>query len=217
MENVLHWAEEHPWLAGGISLGIVLLVLWLLGFFSSSSTSQTSDTGQSNLAAAYYAAEAAQTTAATQLQMATVQYGAQTAIDAQDDNAAVAIAGTQANMYSTLGQQNASTETALGNDQLLASDNANDDALQASNTAYADELTADQQSIYGAETVAAINSILPAEFAAGGGTVGLGAAGSLQVTGTTPSPAELLAAGYSTSSPIYNQALGYGLVPGVQE
>jgi hypothetical protein len=104
MENVLHWAEEHPYWAGGITLGLVFLLLWLFGFFGSSSSSSSS--GQSNLAAAYYAAEAAQTTAATQLQMATVAYGNQTAQVGLQANAAEAIAQTQANAATTINGQN---------------------------------------------------------------------------------------------------------------
>jgi hypothetical protein len=103
MENVLHWAEEHPWVAGGVTLGAVFLLLWLFGFFGSSSSASSSG---SNLAAAYYAAEAAQTTASTQLQMATVAYGNQTAQTQIQANAAEAIATTQAGAATTINGQN---------------------------------------------------------------------------------------------------------------
>lgn len=132
MNDVLAWAEEHPWLAGGLTLGVVFLLLWLLGFFSSSSSASS---GTNNLAAAYYAAEAAQTTAATNLQMATVQYGNQTAQAQIQANAATAIAATQYGAATTINGQNASVATALGNDQLIATQNSNDDALAAANTA----------------------------------------------------------------------------------
>lgn len=134
MEGVYEWAKQHPWAAGLLTLGAIFILLWLLGFFGSSSSSTTSS-NSNNLAAAYYQAEAAQTTAGTQLQMATEAYAAQTAQDQIQATAATGIATTQANMYTTIGGQNAGVETALGNDQLLASDNANDDALAASNTA----------------------------------------------------------------------------------
>lgn len=136
MNDVLHWAEEHPWLAGGLTLGVVFLLLWLLGFFSSSSSASS---GTNNLAAAYYNAEAAQTTAATQLQMATVMYGNQTAQTQIQANAAQAIAATQYGAATTINGQNATAATTISNtgnnDQLLATINSNNDALSAANTA----------------------------------------------------------------------------------
>lgn len=166
MDNALSWIEEHPWLAGAIGLGGLLILLWLLGFFSSS-TSQTSS--NNGLAAAYYNAEAAQTTAGTQLQMATEAYAAQTAQDQIQANGAEAIASTTAGMYTTIGQQNASTTTALGNDQLLASENSNNDALAASNTAAMYGYQTAQAGYQAANFQTVLNTIAPQELAAYGG------------------------------------------------
>lgn len=141
--EILEWAKQHPWAAGLLTLGAVFILLWLLGFFGSSSSSSTSSSGN-NLAAAYYAAEAAQTTAGTQLQMATEYYTNQTAQDQIQATAAQGIATTQANMYTTIGQQNASASTTINaqdnataaayyNDQLLASENSANDAVQTAN------------------------------------------------------------------------------------
>lgn len=172
MENILHWAEEHPWLAGGLTLGAIFILLWLLGFFGSSSSS-TSSNG-SNLAAAYYNAEAAQTTAGTQLQMATVAYGAQTAQTQTQANAAVAIAQAQAGAATTINGQNASAATninasndattgTLAWDSLLSSNHSADDALAAvENTNYYTNATANTQAMYGYNTTVSNN--LAGEF-----------------------------------------------------
>ena len=119
MEEVLKWIEDHPILAAVLGIGGLLLILWLLGFFSKPST------GSANLAGAYYAAEAAQTTAATQLQMATVQATNDTAkaglqaqaaqaIAATNANAAMNIAATQGTTATTLGYYQADTAKTLG-------------------------------------------------------------------------------------------------------
>lgn len=166
MENALHWVEEHPVIAAVIGVGGVFVLLWLLGFFSSSSSSSSSS--GTNLASAYYNAEAAQTTASTQLQMATEMYGAQTAQDQIQANGAEAIAATQANMYTTLGQQSAGTTTALGEDQLLATQNSNDDALAASNTAAMYNYQIQAAGYQAGVMTTAMNTILPQQIATTG-------------------------------------------------
>lgn len=202
MENIVNWVEKNPWLAGLIGLGGVLIILWLLGYFSSSSSSSSS--AGNSLAAAYYNAEAAQTTAGTQLQMATEYYNAQTAQDAIQAGGAEAIASTQANMYTTIGQQNAGTTTALGNDQLLAAENSSNDALQASQTA----------AMYGYQTAQAanqaslisnfFNNVVPAEAAYGGGLAETNIIPGMGLVGVAPSsgavnPVILAGEGYSPS------------------
>lgn len=162
MEHALDWIEDHPWLAAAIGLGGVLILLWLLGFFSSSSNSSSSS--GTNLAAAYYAAEAAQTTASTQLQMATVAYGAQTAQAQIQANGAEAIAATNANAATTINGQNAGATTVLGNDQLLAAINSNDDALNAANTA-ASYGYQTAQAGYAAQELSTLSGLIPSEFA----------------------------------------------------
>jgi hypothetical protein len=66
------WAQDHPYATGGIILGIGLLLLWYLGYFSSSGGS-SGQQGQSSLAGAYYAAEAQQAVVAGQIQTTTLQ------------------------------------------------------------------------------------------------------------------------------------------------
>lgn len=190
MENLLHWAEEHPWLAGGATLGVGLLLLWLLGFFSSGSAS-TSSNGNS-LAAAYYNAEAAQTTSATQLQMATVAYGNQTAQAQIQANGAIAIANAQTGAATTINGQNASAATsinasnnsaavqlgsynstvqqALGYDSLQATINSNADALATAQTTGYYNAQAAANAATGSEISSYLNSIAPAELAATGGS-----------------------------------------------
>lgn len=196
--DMLQWAKEHPWMAGALTLGAVFILLWLLGFFGSSSSSSSSSSG-TNLAAAYYNAEAAQTTAGTQLQMATEAYAAQTAQDQIQANAATGIATTQANMYTTIGGQNAGVETALGNDQLLASNNANDDA-QATALGEANFAYQTAQAGYTAASLqTAMNTIIPQEIAFGGGTtqIGIPGVGTYSADLGAPSPNDLAAMGYS--------------------
>lgn len=201
MDDAMSWIEAHPWLAAALGLGGVLILLWLLGFFGSSSTS-SSNTSSNNLASAYYAAEAAQTTAGTQLNIATVEANSQDALATTQANAATAIAATQAGMYTTLGQQNASTTTALGNDQLLASNNSNDDALAAANTAaaygYQTAVAANNASVLSSY----LNNVVPTAMTYGGGFnqaylgTGIGDV-SFAPTSTYASPTQLYAQGYT--------------------
>lgn len=201
--EILEWAKQHPWAAGLLTLGAVFILLWLLGFFGSSSSSSTSSSGN-NLASAYYAAEAAQTTAGTQLQMATEAYAAQTAQDQIQANAATGIATSQANMYTAIGQQNASTETALGNDQLLASNNANDDALAQANTAASFAYQTAAAGYQANELNNYVNTVFPAEqainaAAGGGGFVAATPFGSFNINtgGFAPSITGLESEGYT--------------------
>jgi len=189
MENFIKYAEAHPWLVGGLSLGAVLILLWLFGFFGSSSSSSSSSSGN-NLAAAYYAAEAAQTTAGTQLQMATVAYGAQTAQDQIQATAAQGIAATQATMYTTLGQQQ--TGVAINN---------SNDALTASNTA-ASYAAQTAQAGYNAQTLNSLYSnVINPELQLTGGTfatTGLPGIGEVSIgPGGVASPNQLIAQGYT--------------------
>jgi len=203
MEKFMHYAEEHPWLVGALTLGAVFILLWLFGFFGGSSQSNSSGT---NLAASYYAAEAAQTTAATNLQMATVAYGAQTAQTQIQATAAQGIAATQAGAATTINGQNAGVATALGTDQLLATENSNDDALQAANT----------QAYYNYQTGVAhdnavnfgtwIGTVVPAEIAKTGGIVvsdsGIPGYGT-SVVNPPATPAGLVASGYTPAQADY--------------
>jgi hypothetical protein len=165
MQEITSWIEDHPYATGGIVIVGGLALLWLFGFFGSSSTA-SADTSGNNLAAAYYSAEAAQATAGTQLQMATVAYGNQTAQVQAQANAAEAIASTQANMYTTLGSQTSSTAQLMYNDQLLSSQTNANDALNAANTnanyQYLTSVAGDQAQQYGDYA----GMIIPSENAA---------------------------------------------------
>lgn len=207
MEGVYEWAKEHPWMAGALTLGAIFILLWLLGFFGGSSSSTTSS-NSNNLAAAYYQAEAAQTTAGTQLQMATEAYAAQTAQDQIQATAAQGIATTQANMYTTIGGQNASTTTALGYDQLLATNNANADA-QA--TALGEANFAYQTALSNNATAYLTNynsTVFAPAYAAGGGANLLATTpyGVINMGGQVATPNSLAAVGYTPAQ--INQLLG---------
>lgn len=210
MEGVYEWAKQHPWAAGLLTLGAIFILLWLLGFFGGSSSATTSS-NSNNLAAAYYNAEAAQTTAGTQLQMATEYYTNQTAQDQIQANAAQGIAQTQANMYTTIGGQNAGVETALGNDQLLASNNANNDALAATQaTAYFNNQAATTAANASEVNTLLGSGIIPQELNYSGGVAAfsLPGAGTLNfTTGAIPNINDLLTMGYSPAEA--NQIAGF--------
>ena len=131
--HVIHWAEEHPAYAGAIVFVGGLALLWFLGYLgpSSSSSNQANNQQQQaaiteqQLATAYYAAEAAQSTAGTELQLAQVNDQAAVNIAGGQNQAAVAINAanntTQQLGYTTAG----GLGTTQANDALAASENAN--------------------------------------------------------------------------------------------
>ena len=197
MDKVLKWVEENPVpsvLIGGV---VVLGLLWMFGFFSATPAA-ASNTGQTNLAAAYYAAEAAQATAGTQLQLATVQATNQTAQVTAQANAAEAIAATQANMYTTLGGQSVTSNQTLYNDELLtAQTNANDAVQENQTNAYYNNLntTANANATI---LSSAFNTIVPQALSQSGYFSGnIPGFGSLQVANTTATPNQLAAVGYT--------------------
>ena len=157
-KEVTSWVEAHPTESIVIGAGGVLVVLWLLGAFSS--TPAASDSGASNLASAYYAAEAQQAVVGGQIQMATIQSAAQTAQVNSQANAAVAINAAQTTAATTINGQNASTTSALGNDQLLAAQSSN---ATAAFITHSDNLQADWGDVF--------NTVIPSEIAATGGNV----------------------------------------------
>ena len=139
VDKLMAWAEAHPMPAGVIVFGVGLLILWWMGIIGSSGTAadQTNAAAaqtQQQLATAYYAAEAAQATAGTQLQLATVQADAATNIAMANDNAAVSVNAAQqqtAQLGYTTGGQVALTQA----NDALAANNAN--SLYAYQTAVA--------------------------------------------------------------------------------
>jgi hypothetical protein len=162
LDEAVNWAEEHPWATGAIVFGGGLLVLWWLGVFGGTTQSNS---GQSNSAAAFYAAEAAQTQAGTQLQLATVQSAAQTAQAQIQASTAAQIAQTQADAQTTLGQQTAGTLVALGQQQALTAQTTAYDAMQTQNTtSYLNYLTA-VEGIHANAFADYVNTVVPGELA----------------------------------------------------
>jgi hypothetical protein len=127
-KEVTAWVEAHPTESIVIGAGGVLVVLWLLGAFSGSPAA--SNSGASNLASAYYAAEAQQAVVGGQIQMATIQSAAATAQNAAQVNGAVAVAKSQSKAAVTINGQNASAATTInGQDDTAATVNSNNQLL----------------------------------------------------------------------------------------
>jgi hypothetical protein len=97
MDEVLEWVEKNPVPSALIGGVVVLGLLWLFGFFTPKAAPASNNTGAANMAAAYYAAEQAQTVAGTQVQLATENDAAATAQTQLQTQAATAIAATNAN------------------------------------------------------------------------------------------------------------------------
>jgi hydroxylamine reductase (hybrid-cluster protein) len=113
LSHPLAYAEEHPYVAGAIVFGGGLALLWLFGFFSSSSGSGT-DSATTSMAAAYYAAEAQQAVAGTQLNIATEQAQAATAQTALQTGAAVAIEQAHGTTEQNIAASMYGSQTTLG-------------------------------------------------------------------------------------------------------
>lgn len=204
MRSIGGWIEEHPYATGGIVFGGGLVLLWMFGYIGGGSGDGNS--GSSNLAAAYYGAEAAQTTAGTQLQMATVQANAQQGIATTQANAAVALGHIQADMQTTLGQQTANVaNTQTVNDTIVANHSADDALATVNSNNYFANLTAtthDNTSV----ALAALNGIIPQALyyggasGAGGYVPGLGSFAIGSGSGAAGgNPNVLRAAGYTPS------------------
>lgn len=162
MEDAWDWAKANPLLAGLAVFGVGLLLLWLLGFFSKSSSQGASNqTAQTNLAAAYYAAEAAQATAGTQLQMATVQATNRTAQVQAQANAAQAIA----NAHDTAAVQATQLST---NAQNVQSNDAAATSQALGQYAYQTAVATGQAANYGTF----LGTTVPTELVATGGQLG---------------------------------------------
>ena len=110
--EVSTWVEAHPGESIVIGGAAAIALLWVFGVFGGSSAA-ASNSGASNLASAYYAAEAQQAVVGGQIQMATIQSAAATAINGQNANAAVAIQKSQSHAATTINQQNASAATTI--------------------------------------------------------------------------------------------------------
>ena len=106
------WVTDHPTESIVIGLGGLLVVLWALGVFKGGAASSAS-AGASNLAGAYYAAEAQQAVVSGQIQAATIGAAAATAQSAASDNAAVAINAANANAATIINGQNTGASVAI--------------------------------------------------------------------------------------------------------
>jgi hypothetical protein len=189
--DIAQTVEEHPYVTGAVVFGGGLAILWLFGFFSSTSSTSSTDTATTNMAAAYYAAEAQQATAGTQLNIAQDYTQAQTDQTAIQANAAVAInaaqtgAATQiaASQYNTAGYianvQGADMVAMNASNNWLGSVQSADAAnTAASNNWYALQTTNANNSAAQYQTV--LGTIIPQELALSGG----GAAFALPGVGT---------------------------------
>jgi predicted small secreted protein len=104
LTEVGEWMGKHPYITGGSIVVGGLGILWLFGFFNKPAAA--SDTGQTNMAAAYYAAEAAQAAAGAQIQSISLQTTAATAQTKIAADAAVAINGANTGSAVLINQQN---------------------------------------------------------------------------------------------------------------
>ena len=196
--KIVGWAEAHPGesiLIGGV---VVLGVMWLLGFFDGAPAQ--SDGGASNMAAAYYAAEAQQAVVGGQIQIATIGAAASTAQALAGDDAAVKINKAQTHAATIINGQNADTTTKLGGFALNAtySNNATSLAQTQSNNAAA--VTINSANNLSSTLSDFLHNIWPTELATYGGNQGfvtsIPGLGTFQ-SGGALSPAQMMAAGYS--------------------
>jgi hypothetical protein len=202
------WIEEHPYATGGIVFAGGLAILWYLGYFSGGSSNASASNGTANLAAAYYAAEAAQTTASTQLQMATVADTNATAQVGLQATAATAINAANANASTIINGQNAGATVSLGQQDLLAtqSNNATSLATVNSNNAYADQEQSNAQQANILQTI--LSQIIAPQVAKTGSAAYAGPGGVISAAPGSPGPNAFAAAGFTQSQ--INTILGVG-------
>lgn len=200
MDEALAWAEKNPWWTGGIILVGGLAFMWMLGMFggskggASAANNAAAQQTEANLATAYYAAEAANATAGTQLQLAQVQGDTAVNIASANDQAAIATNAadnTTAQLGYTTGLSAAQTQY---NDMVAANAANTSAAVQTAqitgNAANFNSLT---------------NTILPYELAlSGGAPVYANIAGTTYGLGST---------GYPTISPYASIAQYGGIAP----
>lgn len=212
LAEVTGWVEDHPTESIVIGLGGTLALLWLLGFFSSNAN----NTGSSNLASAYYAAEAQQAVVGGQIQMANINATASTAqaliganaavgINAANTTAAMTINGQNATAATTINQSNndAATTKTLGvaSDQLLSTYSNNATALNTtlSNNATAATISADNNKTSIFQTI--LGTLLPTEIHntanPGYGVLNIPGFGGFAALATIPTYNDLLASGLS--------------------
>lgn len=195
------WVAQHPIPSVAIGAGGLIVVLWIFGAFSRKPA--TSDGGASNMAAAYYAAEAQQAVVGGQIQMANIQATRDTAIAGLATDAAVKSENIRATAATTINQQNVGGSIQLSADQLSATrvNAATALATVQTNTAAQQAIEAGHDKTSVLQSF--INMILPAEFAQhpGGGFLASipGYSDIFSTTGSL-SPAQMREAGYSEAA-----------------
>lgn len=127
--ELMAWIEKNPGMALVIGGGGLLAVMYLMGAFSPTPAA-TDQSGASNLAAAYYNAEAQQATIGGQIQMTTLNDAAATAINNSNNNAAVAINTAQVGAAQTINQQNVNGAINVAGQALQATYSNNAAAVQ---------------------------------------------------------------------------------------
>ena len=217
VSELFGWVEDHPILAAVLGITGLLIILWLLGVFSSSRAS-TNDGG--NMASAYYAAEAAQAAAGAQIQKTQIEATAATSIAARQAMMNEALGQIQATAATTINGQNTGaamtinaqdnyTARALSSDQLQVTANTNAWAAWTAgvnnDTARLINYDNNRTSIFNTF----LNNVVPAEIAAGQYTLGHDVAGQSYGASTAPStPQWMREHGYSESQ-IARAQLGY--------
>lgn len=199
-EHPLGWAEEHPYVSAAVIVGGVAVIYWLFFSGSGNSSANAAAAGQANMAAAYYAAEAQQAVAGTQLNIA------------QDANlTAVKTQQIQADAAVSINASNNQAQTTLAK---YWSDSANVQANDTAATAAAHDAYNAQVALAGYQAglaTTAMQTIMPQEIALSGGygafaIPGMGTA-AINTQGNY-NPSVLAAQGYTQTQ--INQMMGLG-------
>lgn len=217
------WVEDHPTESIVIGAGGLIAILWLLGYFGGSSNANA---GASNLASAYYAAEAQQAVVGGQIQQATISAAAQTAIAQSQANAAVAIQksqsgaavkinGQNASAATTINAQDDATAAAASNNQLLATYSNNSTALQTTLSNNATAATIATTNANASLMSTFMNSLVAPEMATYG-SADITVPGLGRIVGNsnmTPNIAALESMGYSNAQALQevNQVTGWNI------
>jgi hypothetical protein len=216
MHEIVVWTEAHPVEATVIGAGGLIAFLWLFGFFGSG---KSANSGASNLAAAFYAAEAQQAVVGGQIQQTTLLTAADTAKTKIQADAAVAINSANTTAATTINGQNATAattiNTSLSHDALLRtySNNSTATAINKSNNETAATIADSNNKASVWQTIMGV--LMPAELAYGGGygAVNAGPYGGARtyVPGAAPSISGLIAAGYTPdqAAKVASKQLGY--------
>ena len=132
LKNIIGWIKEHPWMAGAVALGAVILIWLVSRRSSSSSTAATTTTGSTGIGGTglseqgYITLQEANLAASQQLQGIQLQAGVQTS--AQQDQLQATL-GDQATQLSI-----AQLQANVQSQQILSTASTTDTATQAALT-----------------------------------------------------------------------------------